>query len=72
LITSGLLTRGFYRINERQFEKLNKGEKSSFRVADPFRIFCEDLLDLKLEVNGKQVVRIKEEGVDNYRFDLVK
>ena len=41
-------------------------------MAGPFRIFCEDLLDLKLEVNGKQVVRIKEEGVDNYRFDLVK
>ena len=52
--------------------QLEKGEKRSFRVAGPFRVFCEDLLNLKFEVNGEQVARVKEEGEGNYRFDLVK
>jgi hypothetical protein len=30
------------------------------------------LLDLKFEVNGEQVARVKEEGEGNYRFDLVE
>ena len=63
---------GLYPRVERKFQKLDKGDKRSFRVAGPFRIFCEDLIDLKFEVNGRQVVRIKEEGVDNYRFDFVE
>jgi hypothetical protein len=29
------------------------------------------LLDLKFEVNGKKLVRVKE-GTSNYRFDLVE
>ena len=37
-----------------------------------FGYFFKDLLDLKFEVNGRQALRIKEEGVDNYRFDLVE
>ena len=45
--------------------------KRIFRVAGPFRIFCKDLLDLKFEVNGKKLVRVKE-GTSNYRFDLVE
>ena len=70
--TIRIIDEGIYPTVERQFQKLDKGEKRSFRVAGPFRAFCEDLLDLKFEVNGRQVVRIKEEGVDNYRFDFVE
>ena len=67
-----IIDEGIYPTIERQFQKLDKGDKRSFRVAGPFRIFCEDLLDLKFEVNGRQALRIKEEGVDNYRLDLVE
>jgi hypothetical protein len=67
-----IIDEGIYPTVERQFQKLEKGDKSSFRVAGPFRIFCKDLLDLKFEANGRQVVRIKEEGVDNYRYDFVE
>jgi hypothetical protein len=67
-----IIDEGIYPRVERKFQKLDEGEKRSFRVAGPFRVFCEDLLDLKFEVNNKQVVRIKEEGEDNYRFDLVE
>jgi len=62
---------GIYPTIERHFQKLNKGEKSSFRVAGPFHVFCEDLIDLKLEVNGKKLIRVKE-GEGKHRFDLVE
>ena len=55
-------------VRDSQFQKLDKGNKSSFRVAGPFRVFCQDLLDLKFEVNGKKLVRVKE-GTSSYRFD---
>lgn len=67
-----VIDEGTYPIVERKFKKLEKGEKRSFRVAGPFRVFCEDLLNLKFEVNGEEVARVKEEGEGNYRFDLVK
>jgi hypothetical protein len=67
-----IIDEGTYPIVERKFKKLEKGEKRSFRVAGPFRVFCEDLLDLRFEVNGVQVARVKEEGEGNYRFDLVE
>ena len=54
---------------ERQFQELEKGDKSNFRIAGPFRVFCEDLLDLKFEVNRKKLVRVKED-TSSYRFDL--
>jgi len=64
-----IIDEGIYPTVERQFQKLDKGDKSSFRVAGPFRVFCEDLLDLKFEVNGKKLVRVKE-GTSDYRFEL--
>ena len=67
-----VIDEGTYPIVERKFKKLEKGEKRSFRVAGPFRVFCEDLLNVKFEVNGEEVARVKEEGEGNYRFDLVK
>jgi hypothetical protein len=66
-----IIDEGIYPRVERQFQKLEKGDKSSFRVAGPFRVFCEDLLDLKFEVNGKKLVRVNE-GEGSYRFDLVE
>lgn len=66
-----IIDEGIYPTVERQFQKLEKGDKSSFRVAGPFRVFCEDLLDLKFEVNGRKLVRVNE-GKGSYRFDLVE
>jgi hypothetical protein len=66
-----IIDEGIYPTVERQFQKLEKGDKSSFRVAGPFRVFCEDLLDLKFEVNGRKLVRVNE-GEGSYRFDLVE
>jgi hypothetical protein len=66
-----IIDEGIYPTAERQFQKIDKGDKSSFRVAGPFRVFCEDLLDLKFEVNGRKLVRVNE-GEGSYRFDLVE
>ena len=66
-----IIDEGIYPTAERQFQKIDKGDKSSFRVAGPFRVFCEDLLDLKFEVNGRKLVRVNE-GEGSYRFDLIE
>ena len=66
-----IIDEGIYPTAERQFQKIDKGDKSSFRVAGPVRVFCEDLLDLKFEVNGRKLVRVNE-GEGSYRFDLVE
>ena len=66
-----IIDEGVYPRVERQFEKLAKGEKRSFRIAGPFRGFCKELLDLKFEVNGRKLVRVNE-GEGSYRFDLVE
>ena len=67
-----IIDEGVYPRVERQFKKLAKGEKRSFRIAGPFRVFCKELLDLKFAVNNKPVARIKEDDEGNYRFDLVE
>jgi hypothetical protein len=66
-----IIDEGIYPTVERQFQKLEKGDKSIFRVAGPFRVFCEDLLDLKFEVNGRKLIRVKE-SKGNFRFDMVE
>ena len=66
-----IIDEGIYPTAERQFQKIDKGDKSSFRVAGPFRVFCKELEQLKILVNGEGIKRVKEsEG--NYRFELVK
>ena len=66
-----IIDEGIYPTVERQFQKIDKGDKSSFRVAGPFRVFCKELEQLKILVNGEGIKRVKEsEG--NYRFELVK
>ena len=66
-----IIDEGVYPRVERQFKKLAKGEKRSFRIAGPFRVFCEDFLDLKFEVNGMKLIRVKE-SKGNFRFDMVE
>lgn len=67
-----IIDEGIYPTVERQFKKLAKGEKRSFRIAGPFRVFCKELLDLKFAVNNKPVARIKEDDEGSYRFDLIE
>ena len=56
---------------EREYELIENGSVKKFRVAAPFRVFCKELEQLKILVNGEVIKRVKEsEG--NYRFDLVK
>jgi|GEM_PF-2434950 len=66
-----IIDEGIYPTVERQFNELAKGEKRSFRIAGPFRVFCKELLDLKFAVNGRKLVRVNE-GEGSYRFDLVE
>jgi len=56
---------------EREYELIEKGLARGFRVATPFRVFCKELEQLTILVNGEDITRAKEsEG--NYRFDLLK
>lgn len=66
-----IIDEGVYPRVERQFNELAKGEKRSFRIAGPFRVFCKELLDLKFAVNGRKLVRVNA-GEGSYRFDLVE
>jgi len=45
--------------------------KFRFCGSGPFRVFCEVLLDLKFEVNGMNLIKMKE-SKGNFRFDLVE
>ena len=61
---------GIYPHVEREYELIEKGSARRFRVATPFRVFCKELDQLKIEVNGEGINRVKEsEG--NYRYELV-
>ena len=56
---------------EREYELIEKGSARRFRVAAPFRVFCKELEQLKILVNGEGITRVKEsEG--NYRFELAE
>ena len=62
---------GIYPHVEREYELIEKGLARGFRVATPFRVFCKELEQLTILVNGEDITRAKEsEG--NYRFDLLK
>jgi hypothetical protein len=66
-----IIDEGIYPYVEREYELIEKGSAKRFRVAAPFRVFCKELEQLKILVNGEGIKRIKEsEG--NYRFDLPK
>jgi hypothetical protein len=66
-----IIDEGIYPYVEREYELIEKGSVKKFRVAAPFRVFCKELEQLKILVNGEGIKRVKEsEG--NYRFELVK
>ena len=66
-----IVDEGIYPYVEREYELIEKGSARRFRVAAPFRVFCKELEQFKILVNGEGIKRVKEsEG--NYRFDLAK
>lgn len=66
-----IVDEGIYPYVEREYELIEKGLARRFRVATPFRVFCKELEQLTILVNGEDITRAKEsEG--NYRFDLLK
>jgi hypothetical protein len=65
-----IVDEGIYPYVEREYELIEKGSVKKFRVTAPFRVFCKELEQLKILVNGEGIKRIKEsEG--NYRYELV-
>jgi len=59
---------GLYPPVERKFSSLKPGKIMEFRMAGPFRIYCEDLASIDLEVDGKKLLRIKDSGSGNFKF----
>jgi len=66
-----IVDEGIYPYVEREYELIEKGSVKKFRVAAPFRVFCKELEQLKILVNGEGITRVKESEA-NYRFDLAK
>lgn len=64
-----IIDEGIYPYVEREYKLIEKGSVKRFRVAAPFRVFCKELEQLKIEVNEEGIKRIKEsEG--NFLFEL--
>jgi hypothetical protein len=60
---------GVYPPVERKFSSIKPGKIMEFRIAGPFRTYCEDLTSIDLQLDGKKLKRVVDSGIGNYNFE---
>ena len=61
---------GVYPPVERKFSSIKPGKIMEFRIAGPFRTYCEDLASIDLQLDGKKLKRVVDSGIGNYKFEF--